>query len=69
MSRKTSGYMVGERYCGDVRTRVVHDLDNEKSGCQIAEIMRTGNDKPFNYLETATAAGFSPCPGCLGSGK
>jgi len=61
--------MNGERYLGNTAKKEVHDLDNEQTGanqCQIDEIIRAGNDKPFNSLETAHAAGFDNCAYCLG---
>jgi hypothetical protein len=61
--------MTGERYCGNKSKKEVHDLDNEKTNCQIDEIIDAGNDRPFNALADAHAAGFDNCHWCLGSSR
>jgi len=69
MVRRYSGKMNGEQYLGNTAKREVHDLDNEKTGanqCQIDEIIRAGNDKPFTSLSAANAAGYDNCAYCLG---
>jgi hypothetical protein len=60
--------MSGERYLGNTSKKQVHDLDNEKTGaneCQIDEIIRAGNDTPFNSLAAAHGAGYGDCDYCL----
>ena len=62
--------MNGERYLGNTNKQEVHDLDNEKTGtnqCQIDEIIRAGNDKPFTTQRltrpattTATTGSVTP---------
>jgi len=62
--------MNGERYLGNKSKKEVHDLDNEKTGanqCQIDEITRAGNDKPFDSLAAAHSADYDNCAHCLGS--
>jgi len=66
MTRRYSGNMNGERYCGNTNTKEVHDLDNENANCQIDEIISAGHDKPFNYLSTARGEGYDDCAWCLG---
>lgn len=59
--RRYTGNMNGEQYLGNVNKMEVHDLDNEKTGanqCQIDEIIRAGNDRPFKTLDAAHAAGL-----------
>jgi hypothetical protein len=63
--------MNGERYLANASPtkREVHDLDNEDTaghGCQIDEIIKAGNDRPYNTLESAIAAGYDRCAKCLG---
>jgi hypothetical protein len=61
--------MNGEQYLGNTSKKEVHDLDNEKTAsnqCQIDEIMRAGNDKPFISLAAAHGAGYDNCGHCLG---
>lgn len=47
----------------------VHDLDNEKSQCQIDEIIRAGHDRPFTTLAAAHDAGYDNCAYCLGGSR
>ena len=68
MTRRRNGNMNGEQYLGNTAKNLVHDLDNEQTGpneCQIDEIIRAGNDKPFTSLPSAHAAGYSDCDYCL----
>lgn len=72
MARRYSGHMKGERYLGNVNKVEVHDLDNEKTGanqCQIDEIIRAGNDRPFTSLDAAHGAGFDNCAWCIGGSR
>ncbi|WP_341501927.1 hypothetical protein [Gallaecimonas sp. GXIMD4217] len=64
--RRYTGNMNGERYLGNTNTTEVHDLDNEKTTCQIDEIIRAGHDKPFSSLEEAKRQGYDNCHWCLG---
>jgi hypothetical protein len=69
MTRRYTGNMNGEQYLGNTNNMEVHDLDNEKTApnqCQIDEIIRAGNDKPFTSLAAAHAAGHDNCAYCLG---
>lgn len=66
MSRRYTGHMNGERYCGNTDKKEVHDLDNEKTNCQIDEIIDAGHDKPYGSLSAAHAAGYDNCAYCLG---
>lgn len=70
MARRYTGHMNGERYLGNVNKMEVHDLDNEKTGanqCQINEIIRAGNDRPFATHAAARAAGYDNCAYCIGN--
>jgi hypothetical protein len=60
--------MNGEKYLANTSydKKEVHDLDNEKSNCQIDEIIRAGHDKPYNSLEQAHLDGFDNCAWCIG---
>jgi hypothetical protein len=72
MARRYSGHMNGERYLGNTNKKEVYDLDNEKTGaneCQIGEIIRAGNDKPFNSLTAAHNEGYDSCAWCIGSSR
>lgn len=65
--RRYTGHMSGERYLGNTNKYEVHDLDNEKTNCQIDEIIKAGHDKPFNSLSEAKAAGYDNCAYCIGN--
>lgn len=68
MARRNRGHMNGERYLANASPskREVHDLDNEKVQCQIDEIIRAGNDRPYNSLEAARRDGYDNCAYCIG---
>lgn len=66
--RRYTGNMNGERYLANTSPskKEVHDLDNEKTNCQIDEIIDAGHDKPYTLLSTAQAAGYDNCAHCIG---
>ena len=69
MARRYTGRMRGERYLGNVNKLEVHDLDQEDTkanGCQIDEIIRAGNERPFDTHAAARNAGYDNCAKCLG---
>jgi hypothetical protein len=66
MARRWQGNMRGQQYCGNRAKTEVHDLENEKTNCQIDEIIRAGHDRPFNTLAEAHSAGYDNCAYCLG---
>lgn len=69
MARRYTGNMKGERYLGNTNKLEVHDLDQEdtsRDGCQIAEIIAAGHDRPFESLNAAHTAGYDNCAKCLG---
>jgi hypothetical protein len=67
--RRYKGHMNGEKYLGNKNTKEVHDLDNEKTTCQIDEIISAGHDAPFNSLEVARNQKFDNCAHCIGNSK
>ncbi len=68
MTRRYRGHMNGERYLANTNPskREVHDLDNEKTACQIDEIIAAGHDKLYNSRETANRDGYDNCAYCIG---
>ena len=64
MARRWKAGMSGERYIGDKRDRLVHDLDNEKESCQVDEIIRTTNEVAFRTLDEALDQGYQEHPDC-----
>lgn len=69
MARRWTGNMNGERYLGNRNKMEVHDLDNEKSQCQIDKIIRAGHDVPFTSLQVAKNRGYDPCAWCLAGSR
>lgn len=67
MARRYTSNMNGERYLGNTNTTEVHDLDNEKTSCQIDEIIDAGHDRPFNTLDEAHNSGYDNCYWCIGN--
>lgn len=55
----------GERFLANRNTMEVHDLDNEKSDCQIDDVIRTGNDVTFYWLQEAMNGGYHNCDWCF----
>lgn len=68
MARRYTGRMNGERFLANssASKMEVHDLDNEKSQCQIDEIIRAGHERPYTTLSAAHAAGYDNCAYCIG---
>jgi hypothetical protein len=67
--RRSSPPLNGYRYVGNRKSREVHDLDRENTsaaGCQIDEMIRSGNAVPLQSLEAARLAGFDACAKCVG---
>lgn len=67
MARRHTGHMNGERYLANTSPskKEVHDLDNEKTNCQIDEIIKAGHDKAYNSLDAAHKDGHDDCAYCL----
>jgi hypothetical protein len=59
--------MNSERYLGNTNKLEIHDLDSERTNCQIDEVIRAGHDKPFISLSSAHGAGYDNCAYCLGA--
>lgn len=68
MARRNRGHMNGQRYLANASPskREVHDLDNENTNCQIDEIIRAGNDRPYDSREAANRDGYDNCAYCIG---
>ncbi len=60
----------GKRYIGNANTMEVHDLDNEKTECQIDEI-KTEHIRTFSpdTLYEAHSHGFDNCYWCIGNSR
>jgi len=59
MSRRWEAGLAGERYVGDKRSHVVHDLDYETEDCEVNEIIRTTAEVAFRTLADAQAQGYT----------
>ena len=66
MARKYKGNMNGQRYVANTSPykREVHDLDNESRNCQIDEIIRMRQDKPYLSAKDAQREDFKQCEFC-----
>jgi hypothetical protein len=67
MPRKYKGNMNGQRYVANTSPykREVHDLDNESRNCQVDEVIRAGQDKPYESLLDAKREDFGFCAYCV----
>ena len=71
MARRWTGNMNGERYLANKSPSKmeVHDLDNEKTNCQIDEIINAKNDKPYTSQKAASDDGYDNCAYCIGNSQ
>jgi hypothetical protein len=69
VARRKTGNMNGEQYLANKSPskKEVHNLDNEQSRCQIDEIIKAKNDKPYTSLSTAHNEGYDNCAWCIGN--
>jgi len=60
--------LYGRRYCGNINTKEVHDLDCETSQCLIDVIIAAGHTITFipDTLEQAHAECYENCACCIG---
>ena len=65
--RRQGAPLYGKRYCANINSKEVHDLDNEQTNCQINEIIAANNAVGYDYLSTAHTNGHNDCYWCLGS--
>ena len=68
MARRQGHPLNGARYCANTSPskKEVHDLDNEKTQCQIDEIIAAGHAKPYDSLDAAHGDGYDNCHWCIG---
>ena len=68
MTRRQGPPLNGARYCANTSPskKEVHDLDNEKTLCQIDEIVQAGHAKPYHSLQAARIDGYDNCHWCIG---
>lgn len=57
--------LCGERYCGSMTNKEVHDLDHENIVCHIEEIIDRRDVIPFRTLDCAHNQGYHDCPYCF----
>jgi hypothetical protein len=60
--------LYGKRYCGNIDTKEVHDIDFETSQCLIDVIIAAGHTITFipDTLEQAHEEGYENCVYCIG---
>jgi len=66
MPRRLGNPLFTSQYCGNQSKKEVHDLDNERTQCQIDEIICAGHAKPYHSLEAAHNDGYDNCKWCIG---
>lgn len=64
-SRRFEGKLYGERFCGDPRTGLVHDLDGELEDCRLDGSFEAGCEQGFHTLADAHMDGYDSCPHCI----
>ena len=71
MARRPGPPLHGNRYCGNTNKKEVHDLDNEKTLCQIDEIITAEHARTFDpdTLEQAHREGYDNCAYCIGGSR
>jgi hypothetical protein len=59
------------RYLGNTHTKEVHDLNNEKTSCQISEIFQAHHGVRFDpdSKDKAHSEGYDNCQWCIGGSK
>lgn len=59
---------VGKRYLGNTNEMEVHDLSNERSACQVGEIIAARHAVTFSpdTLQQARAERYDNCAHCIG---
>ena len=69
MARRFGAPTYNKRFVGNHNHKEVHDLDREKTACQIDEIIRAGHAVIFtpDTLAEAHRQGFDNCAYCIGS--
>ena len=65
MARRIGFPLYGVRYCGNLKKKEVHDLDNEATKCQIDKIIRSEYVILFDTLASAHQVGYDNCRHCL----
>ena len=65
MARREGTPLHGSRYCEDKAKKVLHDLDNEKTQCQIDEIIAAGNAVPVLLTRESRRLGYVLCEYCF----
>lgn len=64
-ARRFQGKLYGERFCGDPRTGLVHDLERETEECRLDDLFEVGCEQAFRSLADAHMDGYDSCPHCV----
>lgn len=64
-TRRYEGKLYGERFCGDPRTGLVHDLEQETERCRLDDPFEMGCEQAFRSLADAHMDGYDSCPHCV----
>lgn len=66
MTRRHDKPLYGKRYCGNKKTKQLHDLERESFDCQISATIFAGLAVGFNTIEEAKKAGYHTEHFCMG---
>ena len=71
MARRPGSPLFNKRYCGNTNKKEVHDLDNEKTLCQIDEIIAAGHARTFDpdTLDQAHREDYDNGAYCIGGSR
>ena len=64
MTSEDKAMATRKRYLGNSNTQEVHDLDNEKTQCNLKDI-KPEHKVYFSTLQAALNAGYNRCGHCL----
>ena len=64
LARRLNAPFFAKRYVGNSETKILHDLDRERSECNIDEIPRN-RIQMFEWLSIPAGFGYSGCKSCM----
>ena len=64
MTRRLNAPYFAKRYIGDSETKILHDLDREKTECEIEKIPRN-RIQMFEWLSIPSDLDYSGCIHCM----
>ncbi len=65
MVRRMYAPFFAKRYAGNSKTKILHDLDNEKNECKITEMDSRFGLSMFEWLSLPLDMGYRGCEYCM----